>query len=140
MRVVLDVNVFVSGLIARNSNPGRIIEMWEEKRFELLISPPILEELTRVLQYPKIQQRYRLPEEFVSVFLESVGSQATFVNPLTSINIIKNDPSDNRYLECAKTGEASFIITGDRHLLELKEYHAIVILPPAGFVALLNMG
>lgn len=138
MRVVLDVNVFVSALIAKNSNPGRVLELWEQSRFELLISPQILGELERVIRYLKIRQKYDLPDKLIQIFLESIGSQAAIVHPETGLDVIADDPSDNRYLECAVAGDATIIVTGDRHLLELKEYQEIVILHPAGFVALFN--
>jgi len=139
MRVVLDANVLVSALLSGRSSPGVILELWEKERFDLVISPPVLEELERVIRYPRIQERYNLPEESLDVFLGLIGSQAITVNPSVEIDFIKVDPSDNRYLECAKEGDASYLVTGDKRLLELKEYEGIVILPPAGFLALLEL-
>lgn len=55
------------------------------------------------------------------------------------IKVIEKDPPDNRYLECAREGQASYIVTGDKHLLEIKEHEGIVILPPAGFLALMEL-
>jgi putative PIN family toxin of toxin-antitoxin system len=139
MRVVLDANVLVSAAISSHGNPSKILDSWEKEKFDLVVSSAILDELERVIHYPRIQQKYHLPEEHVEQFIGLLSSQVITVNPSQEINAIKKDPSDNRYLECAKAGNASYIVTGDRHLLELKEYDGIVILPPAGFMALLEL-
>jgi putative PIN family toxin of toxin-antitoxin system len=139
MRVVLDANVLISATISRRGSPGKILDLWEKEKFDLVLSPSILEELERVIHYPKIQQKYHLPEERVEQFLGLISNQSITVTPHPKINVIEKDPSDNRYLECAKAGNASYIVTGDRHLLELKEFKGIVILPLAGFIALLEL-
>ena len=139
MRVILDVNVLLSAAISGGGNPGKILDLWEKNQFDLVVSPPILEELERVIHYPKIQQKYRLAEEYVDNFLGLIGNQAIIVNPSKNLNVIERDPSDNRYLECAKEGNASYIVTGDKHLLELKEYAGIVILTPTWFLAILRL-
>lgn len=53
------------------------------------------------------------------------------------INLIKDDPQDNKFLECALEGKAKFIISGDDHLLALKEYGQILIVTPAAFLSLI---
>ncbi len=140
MRVVLDVNVLVSAVISSRGSPAKILDLWEKGEFDLIISPALLEELGRVIQYPKIQKKYHLSEEFVEKFLGLLSSQTIHVNPSGAVDVVEKDPTDNRYLECAKAGNASFIVTGDRHLLELKEFEGIVILPPAGFIAFIELG
>jgi len=139
MRVVLDANVIISALISRNGNPGKIFDLWEKDVFDIAVSPTILKEIERVIHYPRIQQKYQLPEEHVSKFLQLIGDQAIVVNPTKTVNVIEKDPTDDRYIECAMESQASFIVTGDKHLLELKEYQGIVILPPAGFLALIDI-
>jgi putative PIN family toxin of toxin-antitoxin system len=140
MRVVLDVHVLVSAAISAAGSPGKIPDLWEQDQFDLMLSPPILEELERVIHYPEIQQKYNLPEEHIDKFLGLIGNQAIAINPSKILNVIEKDPSDNRYLECAKEGNASYIVTGDKHLLDLKEYNGIVILTPTGFLAILRLG
>ena len=75
-----------------------------------------------------------MSEEYVGKFLESLHTQAILVNPQMELEIIAEDPTDNRYLECAATGRATCIVTGDSHLLNLKTYEGIAILNPAGFL------
>ena len=61
------------------------------------------------------------------------------MNPSEEIAVIASDLSDNRYLQCALAGEAQYIVSGDGHLLDLKEYRGIRILTPAEFVMLLKL-
>lgn len=139
MRVVLDVNFIVSAIISNAGSPGRVLEFWRQDKFDLVVSSSILEELDRVIHYPKIQQKYHLSEKHLKRILGLISSQSIAVAPSQIITVIEKDPTDNRYLECALAGNASYIVTGDSHLLELKDFQGIVILPPAGFVALLEL-
>ena len=139
MRVVLDVNVLVSAVISKRGSPGKILDFWEKGSFDLLISLPILKELERVIHYPKIQQKYQLPEELIERVLALIPSQSITVTPNENIKVVEKDPTDNRYLECAIAGSAAYIVSGDRHLLGLKEYQGVIVLPPAGFLALLEL-
>jgi putative PIN family toxin of toxin-antitoxin system len=139
MRVVLDTNVIVSALISSQGAPGETLQAWERDRFDLVVSPATLDELGRVLHYPKIQKKYNLPTEHLDRFLRTISSQAILVNPTKELKVIKADPSDNRYLECAQEGDAAFIVTGDKHLLDLGEFEGTIILPPAGFLAVLEL-
>jgi putative PIN family toxin of toxin-antitoxin system len=140
MRIVLDANVFISAVISPRGNPAQILRLWEQEELELVISPPILEELERVIRYPRIQERYDLAEEHVEQFLQLIGANAIMVKPSEELEVIERDPSDNRYLECALAAGASYIVTGDNHLLDLEEYRGVVILNPAGFLALVELG
>ena len=137
MHVVLDANVLVSALISPRGAPGAILDAWEQDHFDLVVSPAILAELGRVLHYPRIQQKYSLPAERLEQFLRSITGQAVLADPVPELAVIEADPADNRYLECAKAGAASYIVTGDKHLLDLGEFEGTVILPPAGFLAVL---
>jgi hypothetical protein len=139
MRAVLDVNVLVSAVITSRGSPGKILELWKREHFELVISPPILEELARVIHHPGIQKRYNLPEERVDRFLSLISNASIIVEPHRELSVAEDDPSDNRYLECAAEGDANYIVSGDKHLLKLKEFEGIVILPPAGFLTLLKL-
>lgn len=139
MRVVLDANVLISAMISGEGNPAEILRRWEGEDFDLFVSPPILEELERVLHYPRIQEKYHLPEERVEEFLNLIGTQAILVEPQMRVEVIQRDLEDNRYLECALAGEANYIVSGDDHLLDLGSYEGIEILSPAGFLALLEL-
>jgi uncharacterized protein len=139
MRVTLDANVFASGLISEKGPSGRILARWQEERFELVVSPATLEELDRILHYPRIQQQYHLPQEVIGRLLRLLRTQATIVYPAEELHVVERDSADNRHLESARAGDASIIVSGDRHLLELRSYEGIQILSPAAFVTLLDL-
>ena len=139
MRIVLDANVFVSALISGSGAAAKIVAYWQEDRFELAISPPILHELDRVLHYPRIQEYYRLSEQRIRRFLHLLARHAVAVAPPQQLTVVEVDPAENRYLECALAAEAEVIVSGDRHLLALGEYEGIQILSPAGFLAFLKL-
>ena len=140
MKVVLDANVYVSALINTQGNPKRIVERWEQNQFDVLASASIIDEVGRVLRYPRIVKRHRQDEASIQRFLELLSGQAVIVEPSMVLDVIKDDLSDNRYLECAIEGKAQYIISGDKHLLELGEYQGVIILPPAAFITLLEKG
>jgi putative PIN family toxin of toxin-antitoxin system len=139
MRIVLDANVLVSALISSKGAPAKIVAYWQEDKLEVAISPPILNELDRVLHYPKLQERYRVSEQRIRHFLHLLARQAVAAAPSQQLTVIEVDPTDNRYLECALAAEAEVIVSGDRHLLALGEYEGIQILSPAGFLAFLKL-
>jgi putative PIN family toxin of toxin-antitoxin system len=139
MRVVLDANVFVSALISSQGAPARVVARWRDEAFDIVVSPAILSELETVLHYPRLQQRYNLPDQDIRRFIQLLRKFAVEVSPVEELDVVKQDAADNRYLECALAGGASVIVTGDRHLLDLGQYETIHILSPAGFLAFLEL-
>ncbi len=138
MIVVLDTNVVVSALLSAVGSPAEIIRRWEADEFEEIISSALLEELERALSYPQVARYLKLPKEQIDAFLKSYLAVATLVKPEVDLDVVQVDPGDNKVLECAVEGNASYIVTGDRHLLDLGDYLGIAILSPAGFVYLLD--
>lgn len=137
MIIVLDTNVIISALLSPAWTPAKIIARWEAKEFDVAISMPLLEEL--VLSYERIRKYFREPQEKIGLLLKCLKRVSILVAPEFRLNEIENDADDNRVLECAVAANASFIISGDDHLLSLGKYHGIVILPPVGFLALLKL-
>jgi len=82
------------------------------------------------LEYPKLKLEEKQKTEFKSLILDN----ATFVQPTISLEVIKEDPSDNIVLECAVIAKANFIVTGDKHLLSLREYKGTRIVSPSSFM------
>jgi hypothetical protein len=106
----------------------------------VLISAPIIDEVGRVLRYPRIVKRHKQDEKAIQRFLALLSSEAVVIETGEVLDVVKEDERDNRYLECAVAGKAQYIISGDKHLLKLGEYQGIVVLPPAAYVALLERG
>jgi len=134
---VLDANVFVSGILSANSIPGRILTAWRDDRFHLAISLPILNEVNRVLLYPKIARLHRWSVAEIEEFVEGVAGQAIMTPGKLALSAITLDPSDNRYLECAVESSADCIVTGDHHLKDLIHYRGVEIVSPREFMDLL---
>jgi len=133
IRAVLDANVFVSAILSSKGNPAKILNAWRDDKFLLLISRPILGEIGRVPRYPKIKKRHRWSEQKIQTFLEDL-SRLTIVTPgKLSLAIVADDPSDDRYLECAVEGEADYLVSGDDHLLRLGAYKEVIIVRPRQF-------
>ena len=132
--------MFVSGLISSQGAPAEILARWRDEAFDVVVSPAILNELERVLQYPRLRQRYNLQDGDIQRFIQLLGEFAVEVVPAEELEVVKADAADNRYLECALAGGATVIVSGDRHLLDLGQYGAIQILSPAGFLAFLEVG
>ena len=138
IRVVLDANVFVSAVLSPGGIPAKILTAWRDERFHLVMSPAILDEIHRVLRYPKIRRRHRWREERLRLFLEELTHLAILTPGELTINVIKEDPSDNRYLECAVEGDADYLVSGDQHLLRLGVNRKIIILSPQAFPDILK--
>lgn len=137
MIIVLDTNVIVSALLSPHGPPAEIIKLWEADRIEVVTSPPLLAELERVLAYPRVREHFADPRS-VPAFLKRFRMVVTLVEPESPLNVIDRDPPDNRVLECAVAASASYIISGDDHLLALGDYRGIVILKPADFLLVMN--
>ncbi len=135
MRVVLDTNVLVSGLISSKGPPGEIQRAWRRQGFELVTSAPLLHEFLEVLTYPRIRKRLYWSDAELSDYLESFLAAVVLVTP-TAMLEISRDPDDNRILEAAYAANADYIVTGDADLLVLREFSGIAILAPAVFVRL----
>jgi putative PIN family toxin of toxin-antitoxin system len=127
-------------MINSQGNPKRIMASWEQGEFDVLISAPIIDEVGRVLRYPRIAKRHKQDEKAIQRFLALLSSEAVVIETAAILDVVKEDESDNRYLECAVAGKAQFIISGDKHLLKLGQYQDIIVLPPAAYVALLERG
>ena len=139
MRAVLDANVVVSGLIRPEGPPGRIlVRLLRDGAFELVASPATLDEARRSLHYPKVRKYLRLPEEELDLWVDALGAIATVVEGKVTGQVVKADPADDIYIAAATEGLADYIVSGDRHLLDLAEYGGIRIVTPRTFLSLLG--
>ena len=124
MRVVFDTNVLISAHLDASSLPAMTLAMARHgDTIKSVTSPVLLDELSRVLR-TKFRAGPDLAEGVVSTFAE----YSEMVRPEKTLHVITNDPSDNRLLECAVEGKAQVIVTGDRHLLILKNFRGIRIM------------
>ncbi len=138
MRVVLDANIFISSIISTKGNPAKIMDKWLAGEFELLISQPMIDEIIRVTGYERILKKYPLIPANRDKLIKLLNKNGVSVEPEISLTIIEADKSDNRYFECAIAGGAQYIVSGDRHLLDVGQYAGIRVLTPAVFITLLD--
>ncbi|MDH5762378.1 MAG: putative toxin-antitoxin system toxin component, PIN family [Nitrospinota bacterium] len=126
MRIVLDTNIIISGLLSETGPPGILLKLWLEGRFELLISKAQLGELSRVFEYKKIKER--IPPDQAADLLGHIDALAVVIDPLLKINL-STDPDDNAILATAIQSKADFIVSGDKaDLLSLENAEGIPIL------------
>ena len=135
MRVVLDTNVLVSRFLSPSGAPAQIFAMWERESFQVVVSTPIIEEYRAALAYRHVARRHKMTRREIDDVVEAIRLLAIVVEPASRLAVVKGDPEDDKFLECAVEGNASCIVTGDRLLLELRRYQGIEILSPAAFVA-----
>jgi len=132
-KVVIDTNVFISGLNFAGK-PNEVLELFIKGEIEVYISPFILKELERILR-----KKFEWNEKQLQKILNKIKKKAVIVQAETKISIIKAKEDDNRILECGVDGKVQYIISGDkRHILPLKNFRGIKILSPSEFLGLLN--
>ena len=90
--------------------------------FDVAISPPLIDELNRVLTYPRVRKYLKASEEELEDFLRHLRTTAIVVEPQMTVDVVQKDPDDNRVLECALAGGASYIVSGNTHLLDTECY------------------
>ena len=137
MRVVLDTNQYVSALIRRGGVQDRLLDEWYEGSFEVAISPVLVAEVSEVLDRQRIRETYRLTPAAIATFLAILHAQAELVPGDVTVSVVAAEPADDAVLACALEAQADYVITGDRHLLELGSYQSIPIVTAATFVELL---
>ena len=138
-KVVLDTNVFVSALLTRKSPPAQILDAWKRGLFTLVVSPVLVEEILRVLRYPKIRNKYQITEEDVEALLSLLKQEAFWVQGSAAVEgAIPEDPDDEHILATALEGEADVIVSGDEHLLQLHHFRHVPIMSPREFLAYLK--
>ena len=128
MRIVLDTNVLVSSLWG--GAPARVMEAVRRGRAKLLVSGPILDE------YISVIARFEPAEEDRDMFeaLFADPGRAELVAPAHRIRAVREDPSDDKFLECAVAGRADALVSGDKHLLRLDPFRGIPVLTPRRFL------
>lgn len=132
--MVLDVNVIVSALLAPSGTPARIVEAWQDGRFDILVSPLLLAELERAFTYPKL--RRRIPIDEAERIIDWLARFAILVDdPATAPPVRSSDPDDD-YLITLAAAEQAMLVSGDDHLLALRS--GLPIHSPAEFLALLT--
>lgn len=129
IRVVIDTNIFVSSFFG--GNPKKIIDLWKNEEIALCLSKDILDEYIDVLQKVGLKDENEIGE-LLSFFAK--GFNILFTTNVPQIKAVKDDPDDDKFIECAVALKADIIITGDKALITIGKYMGIKILTPQEFL------
>lgn len=132
MRVTFDSNVYVSALNYPGV-PSRLLELAALEAFRLQLSMEILSETVRILA-----DKFHWPNEDIIEVRAVLNSITDHVVPHVRVEVVERDSDDNRILECSQTSGSDYIVTGDKDLLDLKQYAGARIVRPAEFLAILQ--
>ena len=132
-RIVIDTSVFIRAVLFRGPT-SRLVSLWQKGTISVLMSSAILKEYARALAYPK----FKLTRTEIRGIIEQ--ELLPYVSPVkvkSTLHVITQDPSDDKFLELAQEGKADYILSGDKHLLDLKTFHGIKIITPNELFALI---
>jgi len=133
MRVVIDTNVFVSGLMLPASVPRRILAAAIVGGFELVLCEAIVEEISAALRYPKVRERIALSDDELDRYVQALRFMADMVDPSRVVVQVPGDRNDDVILATLVVAKADWLITGDAALLALADQYPIIT--PAEFAA-----
>jgi putative PIN family toxin of toxin-antitoxin system len=132
MKIVLDANVLLSGLVTGSAAPAQLIALWEEGRFNLYVSEHILDGVLRALSKPYWQTR--LDRQRSERRLSDIRALVIVVEPITGIHGIAADDEDDLVLATAVADNADYLVTGDKYMLRIGEFRGIPIVSPRAFL------
>ena len=128
MKIVIDTNVFISGVFFTGP-PHQILKAWRDGKFEILISKEILEEYKRVGESLSIQ----FPQVTLTPILKFFAIRAELIDAQPLSGPVCEDTDDDKFFACAIAGKSKLIISGDKHLLKVSGYQGIKVLKPKEF-------
>lgn len=132
LKVVIDTNIFISGILVETGSPSLVLKVWKRTRkYRLFITEEIIEESLKVMR------RLGVDVGIITDWDKMIRENAISVVPVRKIEVIKEDPSDNKFLECAIEAQADYIISGDKHLKKLVEFEGIKIIDARRFLDIL---
>ena len=134
LRAVIDTNLFVSGLFAKDSLSAQLQNLWIKQEFELVTSLEIIKEVSRVLNYPRIKEHFKPKEENIRRFFRLIFRKAVISKDIYHTDKIVDDLTDNKFLACALEKKADYIVSRDPHLRNLKHFHGIQIIDATTFI------
>jgi len=126
VRVVLDTNLFVAAFWSPRSASAKVVDACEEGSFCLLASAAIRREMEHILRNARTSAPYR---ERVARILD----RAEEVRPTHFLQVVPEDPDDDKFVECALDGDADYLVSSDAHLLRLGEIEGVRVLKPTAF-------
>lgn len=133
IKVVLDTNIVISALIKADSDPALILALIFEGQIRLCLTEDIFIEYEGVLSREKFQ---RLDQDSVKKALSGLKKMSRWAVPSTPVDVLKIDPDDNKFLQCASEAKADYLITGNKKHFPMAHYGVTKILSPRDFIYL----
>ncbi|AKH98010.1 putative toxin-antitoxin system toxin component, PIN family [Halanaeroarchaeum sulfurireducens] len=135
MKAVLDTNVLISSVIATGV-PHDVVVKGFSGEYGIIVSVATLTEFREtLLKYP---DRFGMEEDEVQEEVETIRYFAEFVEPEDDISAVEADPDDDKFLEAAVAGNVDYVVSGDRHLLDLDSFRDIEVVTPRTFYEMLD--
>jgi putative PIN family toxin of toxin-antitoxin system len=134
LRVVVDTNILISGTIVTAGASARIVDAALNRWLCLITSPSLLAEYADVIQRPHIARKYTKIAPRVDDLLDYLRRRAIVVAGIPREHYVLADADDDAIVAAALEGHAIYIVSGDQHLLELKQVRGVRILTPRDFV------
>lgn len=135
MKAVLDTNVLISAVITTGVSHQVLVKAFEGE-YELLVSGDTIQEFRNtLLKYP---EKFQISQEEIETEVETIEYFGTFVVPNRDIQVVEDDPDDDKFLETAVAGDADYIVSGDSHLQQLDTFQGIDIVNPQEFIEILE--
>lgn len=139
-KAVLDTNILVSAFITPRGIPAQLLQAWRAEDFDLVTSPPILEELREALSRPKLQRLYHLSPEDIRDYVTLLAQVAIAVSGTRAVSApLLRDPDDRLILAAAIGSKSDYLVTGDKDLLSLNRFHAVRIITPSAFIKMIPL-
>lgn len=130
MRAFLDTNVLISGVIVTGV-PYELLASGFDREYQMVVSVETLTEFREtLLKYP---ERFRMSEDEVQQEVETIRYFAEFVDPVEEFSVVEPDPDDDKFLEAAVAGDVDYLVSGDKHLLDIESFRGVDIVQPRAF-------
>ena len=134
IRVVLDTNVLVSALLFKTTL-SKVIDLWQGGAIIPVISKDTFQELRAVLEYSKFALS---PDEIRSLLEQEILPFFEVIDVGEEVKGICNDPADDKFISCALSAFADYLVSGDKALIDLKQYKSVKIIKPSEFLKLFD--
>ena len=137
MRIVVDTNVLVSATYWKGDS-YKVIRIANERQMTIMMSREITEEYYKVIKSDEVTEKVEKKNLMAEKIITKVINESVVVEPKDKLFVIKEDPDDDKFLECAVEGDAEYLVSRDKHLLKLKKYKGIDIIKPEEFLRIIN--
>ena len=131
---VFDTNILISALLSTRSNPFRCLALAKISKINSFTCQEILDEFAE-----KLLVKFKFSQEMTQAAIEEVASFSRLIEISKTLKVVEADPDDDMVIECAVVGNATHIVTGDKHLLSIARYGSIEIVNATTFISIFNM-